>query len=180
MIHANLLFEQLKQCRITHVVGLPDNSSAALFALLEGDPDIRLVNVTREGEAFAMAAGLWMGGKTPLVLIQNTGLIESGDSFRGTVSRMRIPLLCLITFRGFARMGGHQPVSDPTVLTPDLLSRPDLDSVALVTEPTLKAWGMPFVFMSEDADVPNIADAMRQAEALSHPVAALLTKGLIR
>ena len=43
----------------THSVGLPDNASAALFRLLERRARTRLVPVTREGEAFAVAAGLW-------------------------------------------------------------------------------------------------------------------------
>lgn len=179
MIHAHLLLRQLKECQVTHVLGLPDNSSAALFALLKRDSDIRLINVTREGEAFAMAAGLWMGGKTPVVLIQNTGFLESGDGFRGTASRMRIPLLCLITYRGFARMGDYRPGTDPNILTPDVLSRPELDSVALVTEPTLKAWGVPFEFSSHDGDLPKIEKAQRRAEMISHPVAVLITEGLI-
>ncbi|HAC05532.1 MAG TPA: phosphonopyruvate decarboxylase, partial [Gemmatimonadetes bacterium] len=48
--------------RITHVVGLPDNTSAPLFDALQSHPSVRLVTVTREGEAFAIASGLWLGG----------------------------------------------------------------------------------------------------------------------
>ncbi len=176
MIKAKSVLEELKKRGVTHVIGLPDNSSAALFELLRQDPDIRLVSVTREGEAFALAAGLWMGGKTPVVLIQNTGFLESGDAFRGAVSRMRVPLLCLITYRGHARMGDHPPQSQ--ALTPDLLSRPDIDSVALVTAPTLRAWGIPFFTLTDDGNLDVIAQAMRHADESSHPVAVLITKSM--
>ena len=145
-----------------------------MFALLKegGEPVIRLV--TREGEAFAMAAGLWMGGRAPAVLIQNTGLLESGDSFRGTVLRMRIPLLCLITFRGYAkleRLGEHSGEPDPL-----LLSRPDLDSAALLTEPTLRAWGLPFDYLHDQQDISKVKSSVEKAQRLSTPVALLVTR----
>ncbi len=38
------------------------------------DADLQVVPVCREGESFAIALGLIIGGKTPAVLIQNTGL----------------------------------------------------------------------------------------------------------
>ena len=47
---------------ITHVVGLPDSLSAPLFDAVARHPVLRLVTVTREGEAFAIATGLWIGG----------------------------------------------------------------------------------------------------------------------
>jgi sulfopyruvate decarboxylase TPP-binding subunit len=178
MAQAKLLLQELKKHHVTHVVGLPDNSSAGLFELLGGDPDIRLIRITREGETFALAAGLWMGGKTPVVLIQNTGLLESGDSLRGTVLRMRIPLLCLITYRGYAGMMRQGLAGTSVDLTADLLSRPDLDSTALITEPTLKAWGLPFVFFQDDEDLPRVSEAFQRAEEESRPIAILITRDL--
>ena len=93
MPQARLIVDELKRQHVTHVVGLPDNTSKALFEMLHVERDLRVLSVTREGEAFAIAAGLWAGGATPLVLIQNTGLLESGDGLRGTAMRMRIPLV---------------------------------------------------------------------------------------
>ena len=95
--------------------------------------------MTREGEAFAVASGLWLGGAHPVVLIQNTGLLESGDSLRGTAMRMGVPLLCLVTYRGYHKLpkeGGG----------PDVMTRAEVDSVAVVTEPTLDAWRVPYEF----------------------------------
>lgn len=95
------------------------------------------MTVTREGEAFAVASGLWLGGAYPVVVIQNTGLLESGDSLRGTAIRMGVPLLCLVTYRGYhtlPKQGG----------APDEMTRADVDSVAVVSEPTLDAWRVPY------------------------------------
>ena len=62
MASARLIIEQLCAGGITHVVALPDNASKALLEELAAQPNIRVVGVTREGEAWAVAAGLWIGG----------------------------------------------------------------------------------------------------------------------
>ena len=169
-LQARRIVETLRSQRVSHVVSLPDNASAALLALLGAGGSPRLVPVTREGEAFAIAAGLWVGGARPLVLIQNTGLLESGDALRGTAMRMRVPLVCLVTVRGYgtlARAPGAAPGGQ-------VLSRPDVDSVAVLTEPTLAAWGIPDTFLHRDEDVPRIGEAFGQAARLEQPVALLV------
>jgi hypothetical protein len=162
----------------THAVGLPDNASAALFSLLERHPRVRLVPVTREGEAFAVAAGLWAGGKAPLVIVQNTGLLESGDALRGTAVRMGVPLVFVVTYRGHASAGERTPLPPVEPLTAEVLVDPRLDSVALFTEPTLEAWGIPRFRYDSDADVAQVAAAARRARDEVRPVALLLTGAL--
>ena len=176
---ASVLHSALVNIGVTHVIGLPDNGSAALFARLAQDTSIRLLPVTREGEAFAIASGLWLGGKHPAVLIQNTGLLESGDSLRGTAVRMGVPLLCLVGYRGYAKMTAH--ALDPHAGPPDRhsLTRNAIDSVALLTEPTLRAWGIPYHHYGADHDAPRIAEAWTQARHEDRPVAVLLTRSLV-
>jgi sulfopyruvate decarboxylase subunit alpha len=175
MAQAQLVLDVLSRHGVTDVVSLPDNSSSALLALLRQSGEIRLLSVTREGEAFALAAGLWLGGRNPLVLIQNTGLLESGDSLRGTLVRMRIPVVCLVTYRGYAKFARLETPPDPS---PEVLSRPDLDSVAVMTEPTLRAWGVPFDFLHTNEDIGKISAAFAQAQQLSAPVAVLVTQDM--
>jgi sulfopyruvate decarboxylase subunit alpha len=175
MAQAQLVLDVLSRHGVTDVVSLPDNSSAALLALLRQSADIRLLSVTREGEAFAIAAGLWLGGRNPLVLIQNTGLLESGDSLRGTLVRMRIPVVCLVTYRGYAKLARLEARPEPA---PEILSRPDLDSVAVMTEPTLRAWGVSFDFLHTDEDISRMSAAFAQVQKLSAPVAVLVTQDM--
>ena len=104
MIEASALLAEIKKNGVTHVVGVPDNGSRALYEQLWADPDIQVVLVTREGEAFALASGLYVGGAKPLVLIQNTGFFEAGDAFRGTAFNMSIPLVMIIGYRGYKSM----------------------------------------------------------------------------
>ena len=168
-MRAIVVLEELKRNDVTHVVGLPDNSSATLFALMNSKEEPQLLTVTREGEAFAIAAGLWVGGKKPIVLIQNTGLLESGDGLRGTVMRMRIPLVCLVTYRGYATL--NKASFSPN---PEILSRPDLDSVAVLTEPTLKAWGLDYDFLFDNEDTSKITRAFSRAQTLSQTLVLLI------
>jgi sulfopyruvate decarboxylase TPP-binding subunit len=176
---ARLVLEELQRNKVTHVVGLPDNTSARLFELLENEDSLRLIRVTREGEAFALAAGLWIGGAKPVVLVQNTGFFESGDGFRGTITRMRVPLLCLITYRGYEKMGRANAGDGGTVPDAVALSDASLDSAALITEPTLRAWGLAFDFLHTDEDVSRISEACRRAEERAFPFAVLITRDLI-
>jgi len=164
---------------VTHVVGLPDSISGPLFDAVEAHPAIRLVTVTREGEAFALATGLWIGGAKPLVVVQNTGLLESGDSLRGTALRMAAPIPILVTGRGYTKMhaAGVTP-DEPRAI--ELLTRPDVDSTALFTEPTLAAWGVPFTRCEGDAADPagDLLRTIDEARAHERPVALVVARAL--
>ena len=176
---ATILLAELIRLGATHVVGLPDNGSAALFRAVEDSPDMTLLTVTREGEAFAIASGLWMGGQQPVVLIQNTGLLESGDSLRGTAVRMGVPLLCLIGYRGYPKLQALRARSEMKSPAPEDLVSQNLDSAALVTEPTLRAWSVPYRFYESNADLPGVAEAWGRARRESRPVALLLSQEFI-
>ena len=176
MARAQLILDQLCACGVTHVVTLPDNASKALLELLLTQESIRVVSVTREGEAWAVAAGLWIAGGTPAVVIQNTGFFESGDALRGTAMRMQIPLLCLLTYRGYATLKAASLGSPTAPVEGRTLSRSDVDSCALLFEPTLQAWGIPYDFLHDDTDVAKIRATFEQAREKEHPVALLITQ----
>lgn len=163
---------------ITHLVGLPDSISGPLFREAERHPSLKLITVTREGEAFAIAAGLWMGGAEPLVVVQNTGLLESGDAVRGTALRMGAPIPILVTGRGYAKMHAAGIVSgDP--LSRALLTRSDVDTTAVFTERTLRAWGIPFrLCEGEDNPAELLTEAIETARAEEQPAAIIMARAL--
>jgi sulfopyruvate decarboxylase subunit alpha len=176
MARAQLIIDQLSACGVTHVVALPDNTSKTLLEVLVTQRRIRVVSVTREGEAWAVAAGLWIGGSTPVVLIQNTGFLESGDALRGTVMRMRIPLLCLLTYRGYATLPAANRQFPAPPIDGHTLSRTEVDSCALLFEPTLQAWRIPYDFLHDDADVAKVRTTFERAREREHPAALLITQ----
>ena len=91
--------------------------------------------------------------------------------------RVPVPLSSLLahTYRGYHKMREDSSLI-PTSLDAEILSRPDLDSVALMTEPTLKAWGLPFDFLHTDEDVSKISSAFSRLQKTSSPFALLITE----
>jgi sulfopyruvate decarboxylase TPP-binding subunit len=157
MIKAAAVVSEIRENRVSHVVGVPDNGSRTLYRELWADPDIHVIPVTREGEAFALASGLYLGGKKPIVLIQNTGFFESGDAFRGTVVNMAIPLVMIIGWRGYETMSGTGTV----------------DTAATFFEPVLKAWKVPYYVMRSSSDSNLISEAFYKSADTLLPVAVI-------
>jgi hypothetical protein len=172
------LEQLLARAGITDAVGLPDSLSAPLLARLSAR-GVRCIPVTREGEAFAIAAGLWLGGRNAVVITQNTGLLESGDALRGTATRMGVPLVAIVTHRGYSSLRKHG--LDPTTLSRErsALVRADLDTAALFTEATLSAWGIPYCRCDSAASLANAAALVERAQREERPVALLLTRPLV-
>jgi sulfopyruvate decarboxylase subunit alpha len=147
---------EMKKHGVTHVVWLPDSETNFLYVLMKAEPSLTLVAVAREGLAFSTAAGLATGGKVPIILIQNTGLMESGDSLRGWGMGLNIPVVLMVGFRGYTRHG---------VTT---------DTAAVYTERFLNAFNINYYLVESDADAPRISVAFEEARKNKRPVAVLV------
>ena len=62
----------------------------------------RYVSATREDSALGMAAGAYLGGSRPMVLMQNSGLGVSAQRAGVAHTDVRAPALLLVTWRGEA------------------------------------------------------------------------------
>jgi sulfopyruvate decarboxylase subunit alpha len=83
------------------VVYVPDNPlSHVLRAFGARFHDVRLILATREEEAFGIAAGLYLGGRKPTVMLQSSGLGNSLNAIASLLLPYRIPLLIIVTMRG--------------------------------------------------------------------------------
>src|ERR1700749_603304 len=94
---------EMKKNGVTHVVWLPESEPNWLYLLRKAEPSLRLVGVSREGHACSIAAGLSVAGAKPLILIQNTGMMESGGSLRGWLLGPNLPVVLMVGYRGWAR-----------------------------------------------------------------------------
>ncbi|MCA9129588.1 MAG: hypothetical protein KDB22_21020 [Planctomycetales bacterium] len=97
---------ELEQLGITHVIWIPDSDLGRWESALEKSM-LSLIRVCREGEAWPLAAGLIIGGKSPVVIIQSTGLFESGDALRNVVHDMRIPVFSIVGARNWLNANSH-------------------------------------------------------------------------
>ena len=150
------VLEQMKKNGVTHVVWLPDSETNWLFVLMKEDPSLTLVGVNREGLAFSAASGIYAGGKTPLILIQNTGLMESGDSMRGWAMQMEVPVVLMVGYRGYTRHGVNT------------------DTAATYTERFLNAFNIQYYLVEQDSDAERISIAFAEAKKTKRPVAVLV------
>jgi sulfopyruvate decarboxylase subunit alpha len=88
---------------IRHVIYVPDNPlSHVLSSLRDGYPEIRTTLATREEEGFGIAAGLYLGGQRPAVLLQSSGLGNSLNAITSLLIPYQIPMLIGISMRGDA------------------------------------------------------------------------------
>ena len=94
------LVAEFKKNNVTHIVTIPDSETNYLYELMKEQPWLEVVPTSREGETFAIALGLIVGGKVPVCVIQNTGMMESGDSIRGMSLDANFPLVMLIGYSG--------------------------------------------------------------------------------
>ena len=157
-LHAAKIVQELKKNNVTHAVWLPCSDTAAIHRAIKTEPSIHSIPVCREGESMAIAAGVWIGGKIPVVIVQNTGFFESGDSIRGIGLGASIPMVIMIGYRGYTRHG------------------PTKDSAARFIEPILHAWQINYYLIECDADVDRISLAFDEANRTSKPVAVLIGK----
>jgi len=138
---------------------VPDTHQRTLIELLQADPDIRFIQTTTEDEAIALAAGLVVGGRRPLVQIQHAGMYASVNNLRGVAIDGGFPLVLLIGLLG------RDPRKPP---------RENFDSMVRYAEPLLDALEVPHVLLDGPADLPRLAEAARLAAARSGPVAVFV------
>jgi len=88
---------------IRDVVYVPDNPLAHVLREL-GDryADVRLTLATREEEAFGIAAGLYLGGRKPAVMLQSSGVGNSLNALTSLLLPYQIPTVMIVSMRGDA------------------------------------------------------------------------------
>ena len=85
------------------VVYVPDNPMSHVLRELDTRyPDVRTTIATREEEAFGVAAGLYLGGGRPTVMLQSSGLGNSINALASLLIPYQIPALILVSMRGDA------------------------------------------------------------------------------
>ncbi len=162
MIGGEELVGWLERCGVTHLVWLPDSELGQWEGALVGSDQVRLIRACREGEAIAIAAGLWLGGAHPVVAIQCTGFFEAGDAIRNVVYDLGVPLFMLVGYRNY-----------------DARDRATGDSAPRFFEPILKAWKLPYRVIEPDDGIEAIAAFYEQLRAQNQAgVAALAERRL--
>ena len=158
-IPAATLYEALRDAGVTDVVAVPDTHQSSLIAMLVQRDEIPFIQATTEDEAIAIAAGLLIGGRRPVLQIQHAGMYASVNNLRGVAIDGEFPLVLLIGLLG------RDPAKAP---------RLNLDSMVHYAEPLLDALDVPHFLLEGPDDSGSVADAFRAAQERSGPVALLV------
>lgn len=95
---ASTLSDALLERDFAPFLGTPCGILAPLYNQLEASAN--LWTVPREDNAVGVAAGAAMTGKSPVVLMQNSGLGQSVNAIASLVVPYQIPMLFIVSMRG--------------------------------------------------------------------------------
>ena len=99
MIDSDDFVKALQGIGIDFYTGVPDTILGGIIADLTEKH--LYTPAVREDEAVAMAAGAYLGGKIPAVLMQNSGLGNALNVLESLNLIYQIPCLLLVSWRGF-------------------------------------------------------------------------------
>jgi sulfopyruvate decarboxylase subunit alpha len=155
--HVDALAEGLRGGGIDFVASVPDQHLVDLIKRISTNDAFIHVPLCREEEGVGVCVGAYFGGRRPLLLMQNAGLLNSVNALTTTGLQFEIPLLLLAWYAGdfgdtaFMRLGE-------------------------VTEPVLRALGIRYIVLRDPATiVPDTVRAARLALYSKRPVALLAT-----
>jgi sulfopyruvate decarboxylase subunit alpha (EC 4.1.1.79) len=147
----------MKRAGIDFATSVPCINLQDLLGLVESDPEIIHVPVTREEEGAGICAGAYMGGKKPALMMQNSGLGNCINALASLDELYEIPLLMIISHRGGEgeTIVGQVPMGRRTPRLLDAMEIP---------------WFAPSPAEAED----TVARAWEEAETSGRPAAVLL------
>jgi sulfopyruvate decarboxylase subunit alpha len=145
---------------IDFVVSVPDiTTSEGLLRPLAQASSPKLIRICKEDEGVGICGGLAYTGKRALLLIQQTGLLDSINAIRGVAVEYALPICMMVGL--LEKEPGVPPLQSKRY------------GVRIV-EPILDAMGIPYHEIETDADLAKIKPAIDEAYAASHPVVLLI------
>jgi sulfopyruvate decarboxylase TPP-binding subunit len=119
----------------------------------------RLVRICKEDEGVAICAGLAQAGKRGLLLIQQTGMLDSINAIRGVAVEYSLPVCMMVGL-----------LEKETGVPPRQSKRYGVR----IVEPILDAMDIAYHEIEQQADVAKIRPAIDHAFAQSKPVVLLI------
>ncbi len=163
-IPASAAMAALQRNQVDTVVTVPDWVQLALHERLGRDVyGIRVIPCSNENQVLTVAAGLTIGGKRPLVMMQNQGLYNCFNTLRAVCLDARIPMVLMVGQFGreFENIGKPSTESKRTMVR--------------VAEPFLASIGVTFHVLDGEADLHKMDLAFQQAKEQRSAVVLLVS-----
>jgi len=155
--------------------GVPCSLLKHLISRFDTEPRWGYISAVREDSAIGLAGGAWLGGRTPVVYMQNSGLGVSINALQSLSQMYELPVLLVISWRG---EGGVHGVPESSTSKPGFVDAPEHIGMGDRTMPLLDLCGIPWRMLNPDAidaDVAAITATLRQTRL---PVALVVRKGI--
>jgi sulfopyruvate decarboxylase subunit alpha len=94
------LYQTIKNSGIDLILSLPCVMIKNLLTLIDEKKEIPNIPITREEEGVGIAAGAYLGGRTPALLIQNSGIGNSINAIKSLLQLYKIPIIFIMSHRG--------------------------------------------------------------------------------
>ncbi|MGR3220704.1 MAG: thiamine pyrophosphate-binding protein, partial [Candidatus Anammoxibacter sp.] len=157
---AHSFVKLLKGQGINFFSGVPCSNLKSLIKELISDEGVGYISATREDEAIGIAGGSYLAGKTPAVLMQNSGLGNSLNALTSFSLIYNIPCLILMGWRGY-----------------DGNDAPEHFVMGSINKELLDVIGVPYFVLEKD-NIENVTiDAINLMRSKEKPVVILIKKG---
>ena len=154
------IIREIQASNIEFVVSVPDiTTSEGLLRPLARATSPRLIRVCKEDEGVGICAGLAHCNKRALLLIQQTGMLDSINAIRGVAVEYALPICMMV---GLLEK------------EPDLRPRESKRYGVRIVEPILDAMGITYHEIEDESDTSKIKPAIDDAYARSRPVVLLI------
>ena len=100
MDSSEAIYDGLKDIGIDFIVSVPCVNLSKILNMIDDDPEITHIPVTREEEGIGICAGAYLGGKRPAILMQNSGLGNSINALKSLMELYEFPLIMIMSHRG--------------------------------------------------------------------------------
>ena len=152
----------LKKNGFDFFTGVPCSILKDVINYLANDPQVPYIAATREDEAIGIATGAYLAGRKPVVLMQNSGLGDSISALTSLDILYEIPILLLISWRGY------QGKDAPEHLI-----------MGKVTTKLLEDIGVPSLILPGNGVEETISKAVNVLEGKKIPTAVIVQRGVI-
>ena len=156
------IIEAIKQARVEFIVALPDIvTSEGLLWPISRDAQLKLVRVCKEDEGVSICGAMSYNGTRALLLMQQTGLMDSLNAIRAIGMDYQLPVCMMVGLQG---------------KEPQLKSAQSASYGVRIIEPVLEAMQIPYRVIEEPQDVEFISADIEQAYQASSTFVLLIAR----
>jgi phosphonopyruvate decarboxylase len=143
--------------------GVPCSLVEDVIAVLETQRDAPYVAAVREDAAVGLAAGAWLAGRRPCVLMQNSGLGTSLNALASLSLMYGFPALVVVTWRGYEGKDAPEHILTGRI-TPQILDLLE----------------MPYRVLSAESAAADVAWAAKEMDTRMQPVAIVVPPKVVQ